>query len=610
MKKFIFQTMLLGGALMASCSDNIYDAPVHENYTKSFVELFGPVHPDQDWNMAELKSITVDPGTGTEIKVYAREGIAYKLVAHYTNVSEKMEVKFDAAKNVTDFMVDVNGEIKEAKNGDFVDFSGAISRTYKPGSSTNITFEVSNDWRVFDINEIFPFIGELPERQSLIDEQAANRKQNIHRDFFAKSRATDDQQPEQIVIYPVYWNAGFKHELGIYIKDVNGNIVEEIPFWRNKAYTGTATSDKPAVQMSLSETYKISDKVTLEKDTWINPTSYWKGGSSDAKISIKSEDKTDLLINKIRSKGITVNIPKGVTYGFYINVFYSGYKDTPDFKYYSEGQFNKRPDNGQPEEMGGHAAYFQTTVQDANGNSYTQTFMGFEDLNFHELTQGGEEDPDEDFNDMMFILSPAPYIITQTESSWIVAAEDLGTEDDYDFNDMVISVKNKSYNVDTKKSTVEVQGLAAGGTLPIYLMYGDQIVGEKEFHEAFWNRKATDGVYPMINTRTAGSMGEKYEIKVDGFFSLASYLSNNMGGFKLSVKNKNTEVITPPSVGEAPQMICVKPEWAWPTERTYIHDAYPGFTSAVGDKSKWGDQYTDGTWINNYNKDLVLRNSN
>ena len=600
MKKFIFQTMLLGGALMASCSDNIYDAPVHENYTKSFVELFGPVHPDQDWNMAELKSITVDPGTGTEIKVYAREGIAYKLVAHYTNVSEKMEVKFDAAKNVTDFMVDVNGEIKEAKNGDFVDFSGAISRYYNPGTNnSSITFEVFQDYKVFSIDEIIPFIGQLPEGNSLLTAQKDGEKQNIHNNFFAKSRATLDDQPEEIVIYPVYWNAAFKHELGIYIKNADGSIAEHIPFWRNKD-----TKNSNAVQMSIEQDFN-----GVTKNTWVSPINHWGGGSSKPELSIKIDSKTATYIDKIRSKGIKIKIPKGVVYGFYINVWYTNtdYSKAPSITYYSEGQYNKRMD-GTDENKGGHAAYFQTTVQDQDGNSYTQTFMGFEDMNLYGAQQ--TYTPDEDFNDLMFILNPAPYIITQTENSWIVAAEDLGTEDDYDFNDMVISVKNKGYNVDTKKSTVEVQGLAAGGTLPIYLMYGDQIVGGKEFHEAFWNRTATAGVYPMINTRTAGSMGEKYEIKVDGFFSLASYLANNMGGFKLRVENKNTEVITPPSVGEAPQMICVKHTWAWPTERTYIHDAYPGFTSAVGDKSKWGDQYTDGTWINNCNEKLVLRNSN
>ena len=52
MKKLIFKTMLLSGALLASCSDDIMEAPVQEDYAKSFVELFGPVHPDQDWNMA------------------------------------------------------------------------------------------------------------------------------------------------------------------------------------------------------------------------------------------------------------------------------------------------------------------------------------------------------------------------------------------------------------------------------------------------------------------------------------------------------------------------------------------------------------------------------
>lgn len=610
MKKLIFKTMLLSGALLASCSEDVLEAPVQEEYAKSFVDIFGPVHPEQDWNMAEQKSITVDPGNGTEIKVYAREGIAYKLATHYTQVSGKIDVKFDAAKNATDFMVDVNGQVLEAKNGDFVDFSAVTSRTYNPGSNETVKFEVFDEFKEFDIEEVIPFIGQLPERVSLTQKKANGEAQHIHQDFFAKSRATLVDMPEEIVIYPIYWNAGFKHELGIYLKGANGEITEKIPFWRNKAHTGAANNNNPAVQMSLKQAYN-----GLAKDTWINPTAYWSGGNSDKRLSIKTSSLEDTYINKIRSKGIKLTIPKGVVYGFYMNVFYSAYSDTPDITYYSEGQFNKLPlPDGTPENMGGHAAYFQTRVTDAEGNPYIQTFMGFEDLNLLEVTQGGQSDPDQDFNDLMFILDPAPYIITQDENEWIIASEDLGTTDDYDFNDMVISVKSIAYNASVEETEVTVTGLAAGGTLPLYLIYDNEIVGGSEFHEAFWNKTATNGFYPIINTQTAGPRGKTYTINVDGEFSLATFLGNNMGGFKVQVGetgDAETKVITPPALGSAPQMICVKPTWGWPTERTIIHKAYPGFTSSVKDKSKWGDYYTDGTWIDSNTDDkLILTNSN
>ena len=132
MKKLIFKTMLLSGALLASCSDDIMEAPVQEDYAKSFVELFGPVHPDQDWNMAAQKSVTVNPGSANEVKIYADNGNGYQLAGHFTNVSGTQTFKFDALEKADKFIVVVGSMSKEVENGGTVDFS-AISRSYLNG---------------------------------------------------------------------------------------------------------------------------------------------------------------------------------------------------------------------------------------------------------------------------------------------------------------------------------------------------------------------------------------------------------------------------------------------------------------------------------------------
>ena len=74
MKKLFFSSMLLGGLMMASCSEDVMEAPKQEEvlktYAQKFTEKFGPIAADQDWNMAEdssrrLRSITTRPGDST-----------------------------------------------------------------------------------------------------------------------------------------------------------------------------------------------------------------------------------------------------------------------------------------------------------------------------------------------------------------------------------------------------------------------------------------------------------------------------------------------------------------------------------------------------------------
>ncbi|MBQ8602895.1 MAG: DUF4114 domain-containing protein [Bacteroides sp.] len=171
---------------------------------------------------------------------------------------------------------------------------------------------------------------------------------------------------------------------------------------------------------------------------------------------------------------------------------------------------------------------------------------------------------------------------TQT---WIVACEDLGSIGDYDFNDVVFEV---SYaNGDTE---AYVTALAGGGTLAAYICNGANVVGE--IHEMF----GFDDITLMINTGVDyewngrnGFKGKTVKIEVPSGFAM----SDNMGGFYLKVMNgdgqfENSKI--GPSVGVAPQMICVPSPWRWPTETIRINEAYPLF----GD---WGSGYDyKGHW--------------
>lgn len=216
-----------------------------------------------------------------------------------------------------------------------------------------------------------------------------------------------------------------------------------------------------------------------------------------------------------------------------------------------------------------------------------RTVLGMED-------EGG----DDDMNDILFFVNgdfDSSTIVEigddPTPPSWILACEDLGDVDDFDFNDVVFSVSHVAGT-----TTATVTPLAAGGTLASHLYFGSTYEGE--IH-SFWDKSDTDGVYPIINTTSKGSAGRSFEITVGENFTM----TDNMGGFSIIVEqggNSPEAVIAAPEAGEAPQMICVPGTWLWPTERTNINAAYPGFTG-------YGDWNATNSWYDNWVSGKVVQ---
>ena len=218
-----------------------------------------------------------------------------------------------------------------------------------------------------------------------------------------------------------------------------------------------------------------------------------------------------------------------------------------------------------------------------------QIVMGVED-------EGG----DDDMNDILFFIKgnvnddDIPEIGEEPEeNSWIIACEDLGDTDDYDFNDVVFKVSHVS-----GQKTATVTPLAAGGTLETWIVYNNQYLGET--HQLLGAKENTSGSYPMINTTTITATATPQVVNVPENYTV----TNNMGGFSIIVKSKNNSdsnavLIKAPSEGAAPQMFCVPSTWAWPTERTKIQDAYPDFAiwSADSNNIEWYNNATAGKVI-------------
>ena len=176
-----------------------------------------------------------------------------------------------------------------------------------------------------------------------------------------------------------------------------------------------------------------------------------------------------------------------------------------------------------------------------------------------------------------------------TTQWYYYAFEDLGTTDDFDFNDVILRVSAPVNG----KSAVEL--VAAGGTLPTYLFYNGTLLSETEVHSLIGAASVTD----MVNT---GRGSKKPFVKVtDIDVTSDTKLDQLQLGIGITSENGQTTRVTR-SVehnGNAPLVIVVNGDdngkWFWPTERTTISDAYSDFGAWGADVSTNTDWYKNAT---------------
>lgn len=210
------------------------------------------------------------------------------------------------------------------------------------------------------------------------------------------------------------------------------------------------------------------------------------------------------------------------------------------------------------------------------GNNY----VGFED--------GGL---DNDLNDVVFRIHntwPPEQDVTPSDlpvpdaMSWLVACEDLGTTDDYDFNDIVLQVSRIAGT-----EVLRVKPLACGGTLDNHIYFGSTADAD------YWNE-----IHALLGvpSGTMVGVGNGYadidfsKVEEKEFPVAASWLaSENYGDFHIFSQhpdahsktegfwvNKETTPEGNSSL-RAPQILLLPADWRWPVERCNIATAYPGF---------------------------------
>lgn len=154
--------------------------------------------------------------------------------------------------------------------------------------------------------------------------------------------------------------------------------------------------------------------------------------------------------------------------------------------------------------------------------------------------------------------------VVTTPVTYTIAFEDLGSTDDFDFNDVVLQVK---HDVATNKAKVYL--VAAGGTLVSTVKYDGKELFSTKNH----------------------SMDTKNEVKEtsnDIDFTGVSDLKK----FSITVANTDNTtqfISSATATGVAPQALIIPGAWQWPTERTSITTAYPTFKT-------WVENTTDTNW--------------
>ncbi len=537
MRKILF--LAASCLLMTSCVIDKRDLQTaEEKYTESFVEMFGHTDPEHTWMMVDNQTVEVDLNKPSRVKVYVKVGKDYKLAADYENVSGKRELRFDAPMGCEDVYVTVDGV-------PYQEGASAGSRTFietEAGTGVISVSQNENDYRVYTYGQINVFRNDketLPERKDNI--------QKVNMDYVAIP-----ETGKTYTFYPLFWNAHFSHTFGLYY--FIGETKYEFDFYKDK--------EGDCLQFK-------------------NSAGEWENVTMNYVFDVLNDREFQNSDEVLRSKPYTITFPKDTKqFGFYVKIYEPNAAKELVFraKYYSNPALNVVP------------------------NTDTQSFSSFAYLELGEgenaktyITIEDHNRDDFDYNDFIFVMEGKQSHIEEDPVEYIYAVEDLGGTDDFDFNDVVFSVSHVA-----GQPHAIVKLLAAGGTLPAEIRFGETRYGE--VHEMF-DVATTD----MVNT-AKGTTKENLRIAKPFTVNVGTEWSHKdldytenfdpKDGFNVKVNN-NVVTIYKPGDNAAPQILVLTPNWLWPIERTRINEAYSGF-------GYWGEDYTDSDWVNTRDYSKVI----
>lgn len=613
MNKFYLIAFAAAGLLAASCQDfDPWDGDVKQyEYRKEFQKAFGNIDPNHTWNTAAQRSMDFKiniPGTfylrvfTTEPRVESAES---ELLAYYKNdgrgyegcTGETYSINFDGPSGLKKVYADIeyvsDGRhillpVMLDEEGHGVVEYGKMDTTrgtIHPVAQDNQNTTSRGHYIYSDSEDIKHFNKDAYDASAggfmdLIPENVENtNKEYVSVDFSYVSTG----QP--LHLYPMYTYTGATVTIGLQYRnpndpnDPNYNWPQSINFDEEKIWTTTPTRDT-----ENNTGGRIQREFNDNRTDWGGSPHNWT-------------DYTSANFKHTICPGITIDLPVGYEFRFWVYqehsgtqvIRYSQTKDNSDKLHYF-GTFNNGHKHTEPNE---------TNAQDV-------LYLGVEDWT----------NTVHDINDIVLaFVGELPLVMEESgvrydEAEYIIAYEDMGAIGDFDFNDVVFSVRHVS-----GASIAEVDLRAVGGTLPVYLTYEDgknakkDLFGGQELHAALSAEQPTrtTDLKPInvsgngkIVDRTNMYFAEDETITITTGSSIVTAASN----FKLKVVREDGtyDVIHAPNPNKDdanaiyPQAIIVaKHNWNWATENTRISDAYPKFSEWVTNRNNSTDWF-DPKW--------------
>ena len=598
MRKVLFKVMIcvaLTGMFFAGCADSIKDLYdpnfVIQQYQKNWVDSIGEIDPNQTWNTAKRVAVDIDVEGSSLVNVYTSNPLSSSSkVLAVSNVTGQQLIEFDIPTALN--YVYVQAKSNSALNGYYKITNGVATVTRGMATRAEETCGVTvssetlnlGSFHSFRINGEEAYPGTVSMLEGITTSQSAVWRYLDFVPMFGKeaifaegtnnlSLYADQWEVEGDIIY-ITSEAGPVELTYAFGSTLNKNMIGYFYYEDGAELEDILATDK---YICISDARPTSN-ITFEglENGFVYDNDMWMGNWLQFNILDDGTFHggnpyvrgTKYKLTYFDENGnASYNFPAGIHIGFFIVV--NGQvlnSEVGDAIYYSMPSLNL--ETGKCGYVENGYKPFVKTVAYKYGDTMV---LGFEDS------------ADDDVNDVvLFIegdfeqeddLEQFPEEEYQpTGQEWILACEDLGDTDDFDFNDVVFSVEYIS-----GETTAKITPLAAGGTLPAVIKYNGTTIGQ-EIHEWFGVNTKT-----MVNTYGRGTAAESIEISVASDFSM----SNKMGGFSIEVNNGTTTVaVAAPATGSAPQMICLADgNWAWPYERVSIVDAYEQF-------AKWGENST------------------
>lgn len=361
--------------------------------------------------------------------------------------------------------------------------------------------------------------------------------------------------------------------------NVNGNLWYQD--WERPVNVTEAEISKVVAEFSKKRENVVNDISIDVPNYWVQQV--WKGTTEyndgfGQSIGVASSKMNKLIVYDSNYKEEVWWPEHKIVEGGYVHVnnFNSGDNttvytdDVTGQKYVGTTLMYDMATDGRTTQFGYHNSvdskdHFEYIVLEIDGNWY----VGFDFYATHPEGQDANKNMDVErdwvFNDWIVKITPAKHKTTYEKR---IICEDLGSTDDFDFNDVV-------FDALIKDGKTYIKILAAGGTM-------DLKVAGYEVHELFGVSTST-----MVNTGIVSK--DPVEFVVDQAYSGYEQIpvvvedTKNAGQF-VRYELKLT-------IGEAPQKICVDTDYQWCAERTNIEVEYPKFIDYVGNPSIGYDWY-------------------